>query len=67
MHPEVKIIYISGYGVTTRLQGGVLDEEAVLVQKPVTPDELLAIVKDTLGSQSPETRPTQSPGSSDRG
>jgi two-component system cell cycle sensor histidine kinase/response regulator CckA len=50
LHPEVKIIYISGYGVTTRLQGGVLDEDAVLVQKPVTPDKLLAIVKDTLAS-----------------
>jgi len=50
LHPSVKIVYISGYGTTARLQGGELDTGAALVQKPVTPEKLLAIVKDTLAS-----------------
>ncbi len=46
--PGLKVLYISGY--TSGIVGtdGVLDDDATLLRKPFTPEELTARVRETL-------------------
>ena len=47
--PDVKIIYMSGY--TDQMMGGAgpLEDSAAFLQKPFTPERLLALVHKVLG------------------
>lgn len=53
LHPELKVIYISGYtGFTNR---GLLDSQAVLLSKPVTREVLLSKLHEVLNLQKEST------------
>jgi len=47
-HPSARVLYISGYTDDKLGQHGVLEPGVVLVQKPLTPEVLLARVRDVL-------------------
>ncbi len=49
IHPESKIVYMSGY---TNFTGrGMLDSDATLLQKPFTRDALLSKMREVLALQ----------------
>ncbi|MBI4551044.1 MAG: PAS domain S-box protein [Candidatus Latescibacteria bacterium] len=53
IHPEVRILYMSGYTRSAILQRGVLRTGAALLQKPFTPDTLLRTVRNILDAPQP--------------
>jgi two-component system cell cycle sensor histidine kinase/response regulator CckA len=48
LHPEMKIIFMSGYTNNALLHNESLDEGALFLQKPFTPDVLLRKVREAL-------------------
>jgi CheY-like chemotaxis protein len=48
MHPETKVLYMSGYSDDTIGRHHVLEPETALLQKPFTPTELARKVRETL-------------------
>jgi two-component system cell cycle sensor histidine kinase/response regulator CckA len=55
IHPESRVVYISGYASFSRR--GMLDSDAVLLQKPFTRDALLSKLREVLDLQSqPQVR-----------
>jgi signal transduction histidine kinase/CheY-like chemotaxis protein len=49
-HPETRAVYLSGYSAETLVREGVLTPRAPLVQKPVSPRDLLHAVRSALGT-----------------
>jgi PAS domain S-box-containing protein len=47
-HPKLKVIYISGYTGETVIDEGLLEESCAFLQKPFSPDTLLATVRSVL-------------------
>lgn len=48
LRPDAKVLFCSGYSRDIMLQKGVIDKEMNLLHKPVTPIELLMMVRDIL-------------------
>lgn len=48
LHPELKVLYMSGYADEIMGEGGVLDEDVAFIQKPFTIDKLAAKVRTVL-------------------
>jgi len=48
LHPEMKVLYMSGYTDSTLLHQGVLEAEASLIQKPFSPDDLSRKIREVL-------------------
>ncbi len=48
LHPQMKIIYMSGYADDSFLRQGALDSAFVFLQKPKTPDKLTRKVREAL-------------------
>jgi two-component system cell cycle sensor histidine kinase/response regulator CckA len=49
LHPDMKVLYMSGYTDDAILRNGVLDATIAFIQKPITPDALARKVRETLG------------------
>jgi two-component system, cell cycle sensor histidine kinase and response regulator CckA len=49
IHPESKVMFMSGYTSFTRR--GLLDSDAILLQKPFTRDALLSKLREVLDLQ----------------
>jgi PAS domain S-box-containing protein len=49
LHPEMKVLFMSGYTDDAALQHGILDSEISFLQKPFTPDDLARKVREILG------------------
>ena len=47
-HPDVKVLYMSGYTDDAMVQHGVLEPGAILLQKPFTPRGLADKVREVL-------------------
>ena len=47
-HPDVKVLYISGYTDTAMLHQGVLESDTAFLQKPFTPQALLKKVREVI-------------------
>src|SRR4030066_1281540 len=47
-HPDVKVLYISGYTDTSMLHQGVLESDTPFLQKPFTPQTLLKKVREVI-------------------
>ncbi len=50
LRPGLKVLYVSGYTGEIMDEGGELEEGTDLLQKPFTPDELAAKVREVLGA-----------------
>ena len=48
IHPEIRVLYISGYTDDAVVRHGILAEGAVFLQKPFTPDTLAHKVREVL-------------------
>jgi PAS domain S-box-containing protein len=56
VHPELGVLYMSGYSRASSIHGGRLSEAVNFLQKPFTPGELVANVEDALAGRD---RPAQ--------
>jgi YesN/AraC family two-component response regulator len=46
IHPEAKVVYMSGYAASNVAQHGVLETGAAYLQKPFTEQQLLRTLED---------------------
>jgi signal transduction histidine kinase/ActR/RegA family two-component response regulator len=53
VHPELRVLYTSGYTTSAVVRHGVIGRDARFVQKPFTPAGLLASVRRALDSAAP--------------
>ena len=51
VHPGLQVLYMSGYSRDSSIHGGCLDGTVNFLQKPFTPNELVAIVEETLAAR----------------
>ncbi len=56
-HPETRVLYLSGYSTETLEERADVGADAVLLQKPFTPDALLRTVREVLDR--PDVRPAR--------
>ncbi|MCH2659844.1 ATP-binding protein, partial [bacterium] len=49
LRPDIPVLYMSGYTDDTVLRYGVQENEVALLQKPFTPDALVAKVREVIG------------------
>jgi two-component system cell cycle sensor histidine kinase/response regulator CckA len=49
LHPEMKVLFMSGYTDDAHLQRGAIDPDAAYLQKPLTPASLALKVREVLG------------------
>lgn len=52
LHPDMKVLYISGYHADVNVQFEVWDKKADFIAKPFTPNSLLRKIQSLLGSSS---------------
>jgi two-component system, cell cycle sensor histidine kinase and response regulator CckA len=55
--PGIKVLYMSGYTTDAIVHQGVLDEGVFFLQKPFTPANLVAKVRQVLDAPAPKTTP----------
>jgi len=48
LHPEMKVLYVSGYAADAIVQRGVLEEQVNFLQKPFSPLSLAQAVRAVL-------------------
>jgi hypothetical protein len=48
LHPEIQVLYMSGYAQPMLGDGGILEEGVILLEKPFTEPALLAKVEQAL-------------------
>ena len=48
IHPEIKVLYMSGYTVDSIAHYGVLDSGIALLQKPFTKESLMCKVREVF-------------------
>jgi two-component system, cell cycle sensor histidine kinase and response regulator CckA len=53
LHPEMKVLYMSGYADNAIVRHGVLPPDAAFVQKPFTPEALNSKVREVLDRPRP--------------
>lgn len=56
LRPDMKLLYISGYSRDAVFGGKLLEEGAVFLEKPISPDILLPKVREILDWQAAETK-----------
>lgn len=47
-HPDLKVIFVSGYAGDIYIEGNMLNEKTMFIQKPVLPDELVTKIRNLL-------------------
>ena len=55
IHPETRIMYMSGYSDGAVLENAAIDESSTLLQKPFHLDALSAKIREVLGEQAGNT------------
>lgn len=53
LHPEMRILYMSGYAENAADRDGLLDSGATFISKPFTPRSLLTKLRETLRASAP--------------
>lgn len=53
IHPDMRVLYMSGYTDDSIVEHGVLQESAFLLPKPFSPDRLLKCVREVLDFEDP--------------
>jgi PAS domain S-box-containing protein len=51
LHPEIRVLYMSGYAQPMLLEGGILEDGILLLEKPFTEPVLLAKVEQALHAE----------------
>ena len=55
LHPEARVLFMSGYTDDSALQQGILESGAAFLQKPFTPSDLAQKVREVLDRPDPPT------------
>lgn len=53
VRPDLKVVFVSGYTSDIFAEGNALDGNSVFIQKPVSPDDLVARIREMLDEKTP--------------